>query len=184
MAGTNLCGSMFEDARWSISFCCVRDGGKSVGVLVPDRRECGLVGVLVPVPATLGMDLFRLIFSSSPPVVCGELRDGKKLLLSRGVPAEPSPSMKRDTRSRPGVSTNVDPALWLRTRESRWFETTVAATDDICGGGLCEELRWRSREVIISASGGRECECAMAPLSWRELCVRSGKAWFGVAGGG
>lgn len=98
-----------------MSFCCVLDGGRSVGVVVPDRRDCALVGVSAP--ATFGIDLFRFALSKSPPADCGELRDGKKLL-SFGVPADPSPSIKRDTRSLPGVSTSVEPALWLRTRAS------------------------------------------------------------------
>jgi hypothetical protein len=100
-------------------------------VLVPERRECGLLGVLAPVPVTFGIDLFRLLLSSSPPSVGGESRDGKKLLASFGVPADPSPSMKRETRSLPGVSTNVEAALRLRSCASRAFDATVAAMVDI-----------------------------------------------------
>lgn len=123
---------MAEEARWSISFCCVRDGGRSVGVLVPDLR-----GVLVGVSssATFGIDLFLLRLPLPGPDACDAFREGKKLLF--GVPAEPSPSMKRDTKSLPGVSTNVDPALWLSSRGSWWFDTTVAAMADIWGAGVC-----------------------------------------------
>ena len=79
-----------------------------VGVVVPDRRACSREGVTVPV--TSGIDLFRFAWSKSPPVA-GELRDGRKLLLSLGVPADPSPSMNLDTTSLPGVSNSVEPAL-------------------------------------------------------------------------
>ena len=124
---------MFDDARWSISFCCVLDTGRSVGVLVPERLDGVLAGFSAP--ATFGMDLLRFILSNSPPAPCGELRDGRKLLLF-GVPAEPSPSMKRETKSLPGVSTNVEPALWLNSRMLLWFATTVAAIVDVCGGAF------------------------------------------------
>lgn len=168
---------MAEDARWSINFCCVLDGGRSVGVVVPDRRDCALVGVSVS--ATFGIDLFRFALLKSPPTSCGESRDGRKLLLPLGVPAEPSPSIKRDTRSLPGVSTNVEPALWLKTRASWESDITVAAICDIWGGGLWDELRWRSLEVIISASGGLEWWCELARFVCRGLCVRSGNACEG-----
>ena len=88
-----------------------------MGVVVPDRRDAFRDGVLAgdAVPATFGIDLFRLARSNSVPEFCGELRDGRKLL-SFGVPADPSPSINLETKSLPGVSTNVDPALWLSTR--------------------------------------------------------------------
>jgi hypothetical protein len=50
---------MLDEARWSMSFCCVREGGRLVvGVVAPDRD-----GVLsgVSFPLTFGIDLFRLL---------------------------------------------------------------------------------------------------------------------------
>lgn len=97
---------------------------------MPDRRG---VRVGVSSSATFGIDLFLLRLPVLPGA-CGPFRDGKKLLF--GVPADPSPSMKRETNSRPGVSTSVEPALWLSSRGSLWFDTKVAATVDICGARL------------------------------------------------
>lgn len=89
--------------------------------------------------------------------------------------------MKRDTKSFPGVSTSVDPALWL-SRLCRFVAvTTVAATADVCGGSWCEALRWRRREVIMSASGGREWCWELLPPLVRVLSrvrsVRACVAW-------
>ena len=100
-----------------------------MGVLVPDRRGVRVGGVSSS--ATFGMDLFLLRLPVLLLDACAPFRDGKKLLF--GVPADPSPSMKRETSSRPGVSASVEPALWLSSRGSCWFDTTVAATLDICG---------------------------------------------------
>lgn len=126
---------MAEEARWSMSFCWVREGGRFVvGVVVPDRRAW-LSRDGVTVPATLGIDLLRFAWSKSPPVA-GELREGRKLLPSFGVPADPSPSINRDTTSLPGVSNRVEPALWLRMRASCESDTTVASIEDIWGGAL------------------------------------------------
>lgn len=63
--------------------------------------------------------------------------------------------MKRDTRSRPGVSTRVLPTLVLSWWPRSAVEATVADTDDACGATVYDALRWRRREVIRSASGGR-----------------------------
>ena len=108
MTGISFCGSMFDDARCSSNFCWVRDGGKSVGVLVPERRDCDLECDACSGSVMFGANLFHFCASRSPLCAFGELCDGRKLL-SFGVPADPSPSMKRETRSLPGVSARVDP---------------------------------------------------------------------------
>lgn len=62
--------------------------------------------------------------------------------------------MKRETASLfPGVSIIVEPVEWLSERASCELETTVADTSETCGCSRFDVLRWRMREVIMSASG-------------------------------
>lgn len=59
VAGTSFCGSRFDEARWSQSFCCVRDGcgsgGADVGVLPPLLAVAVLLVVALVAPGGGGV---------------------------------------------------------------------------------------------------------------------------------
>lgn len=131
---------MFEDARWRKSFCCVLEGGSSVGVLVPDRWvKVRLVNDEVgdePWSPKFGVDLLRLWLSRSPVSRLRCSLIGPRLA-SFGVPPELLVLMKRDTKSRPGVpSCTVELWLWLSDFEPCDSDVTTADTFVTCGAAL------------------------------------------------
>jgi hypothetical protein len=140
-AGTCFCNcSMLEEARCSRSLTCVREGGSSLGVLVPDLwASVRLVKDDVgeePGSAKLGVDLLRLWLSRSPVSWLRCCFAGRRLP-SFGVPPELLVLMKRETRSRPGVpSCIVEFWLWLSDLEPCDSEVATADTFVTCGARL------------------------------------------------
>lgn len=121
---------MFEEARMSCILIIVREGGSSLGVVVP-CVNVRLVNDDVGEESgstKFGVDLLRLWPSRSAESGLRCCLTSKRLP-SFGVPPELLVFIKRETRSRPGVpSCIVELWLWLNDFEPCDSEVATAET--------------------------------------------------------